>query len=110
MKARPEACFFVRYELGLAHFYTGTGRPDTNKRVGLGQETKHGGLARYNLFISKPFKLAYFALNHVYRLVLTRFFRTYRTEPAHLGPQWAGLGQRNEPATLDNLARFSNRA
>jgi hypothetical protein len=40
-------------EPGTTRFYAGPGRPDTNKRAGLGQETKHGGLARHGPFISK---------------------------------------------------------
>jgi hypothetical protein len=34
-------------------------RPDTNKRVGLGQETRHGGLARHGPFTSKSVKPAF---------------------------------------------------
>jgi hypothetical protein len=30
--------------------------PGTNKRVGLGQETRHGGLARHDPFTSKHVK------------------------------------------------------
>jgi hypothetical protein len=32
----------------------GPGRPDTNKQIGLGQETRHGGLARHDPFTYKP--------------------------------------------------------
>jgi hypothetical protein len=49
--------FWVRSEL------------DTNKRVGLGQETMYGGLARYDPFASKPVKFAFFTLKRAYRLV-----------------------------------------
>jgi hypothetical protein len=34
-KARSEARFFARYLPAPARFYTGLGRPDTNKRAGL---------------------------------------------------------------------------
>jgi hypothetical protein len=39
-----------------------------------------------------------------------RFFRAKRASSARLGPLRAGLGQKIEPACLDGLARFSNRA
>jgi hypothetical protein len=32
-------------ESGTTRFYVGPGRADTNKWVGLGQKTRHGGLA-----------------------------------------------------------------
>jgi hypothetical protein len=44
---------WVRSEPGTALFYAGSGRPGTNKRAGLGQETRHGGLARHGPFTSK---------------------------------------------------------
>jgi hypothetical protein len=47
---------WVRSEPGTAWFYAGPGRPSTNKRVGLGQETRHSGLARHGPFNSKPVK------------------------------------------------------
>jgi hypothetical protein len=105
-KARPEARFF-RYEPSLARFYTSPGWPNTNKRAGLRQKTKHGGLAQHDPFISKPVKPAYFALNRAYRPVLARFFHVYRARPTRLVPQRAGLGQGNEPAGLDNPGQFS---
>jgi hypothetical protein len=37
----------------------GLGRSGTNKRIGLEQETKHGGLDRHRSFTSKP---AFFTL------------------------------------------------
>jgi hypothetical protein len=33
--------------------------PDTNKRAGLGQETRHGGLARHDPFTYKPVNPAF---------------------------------------------------
>jgi hypothetical protein len=47
---------WARSEPGMARFYAGPGRPGTNKRAGLGQETRHGGLARHGQFTSKPVK------------------------------------------------------
>jgi hypothetical protein len=47
---------WARSEPGTARFYAGPGRPGTNKRAGLGQETRHGGLARHDPFTSKPVK------------------------------------------------------
>jgi hypothetical protein len=46
-------------EPGKARFYAGPGRPSTNKRAGLGQKTRQGGLARHGPFNSKPFKPAF---------------------------------------------------
>jgi hypothetical protein len=43
----------------MARFYVGLGRPGTNKRAGLGQETRHGGLARHGPFTSKHVKPAF---------------------------------------------------
>jgi hypothetical protein len=51
--------FWARSKPDTARFYTGPGRPGTNKRVGLGQETRHGGLAQHDLFTSKPVKPAF---------------------------------------------------
>jgi hypothetical protein len=45
---------WARSEPGMARFYAGSGRPDTNKRAGLGQKTSHGGLARHDTFTSNP--------------------------------------------------------
>jgi hypothetical protein len=60
MANKHEACepgmkpaIWARSEPGTARFYAGPGRPDTNKRAGLGQETRHGGLARHGPFTSK---------------------------------------------------------
>jgi hypothetical protein len=47
---------WARFEPDTARFYAGTGRPGTNKRAGLGQETRHGGLAQHGPFTSKPVK------------------------------------------------------
>jgi hypothetical protein len=46
-------------EPGTTRFYAGPGRPGTNKRVGLGQKTRHSGLARHGSFTSKPIKPAF---------------------------------------------------
>jgi hypothetical protein len=40
--------------------------PVTNKRAGLGQEIRHGGLARHGPFSSKPVKPAFFTLKRVF--------------------------------------------
>jgi hypothetical protein len=58
---------WARSEPGTARFYAGPDRPDTNKRAGLGQETRHGGLARHDPFTSKPVKPAFFTLKRAYR-------------------------------------------
>jgi hypothetical protein len=44
---------------GTTRFYAGPGWSDTNKRAGLGQKTKYGGLARHDAFTSKPVKPAF---------------------------------------------------
>jgi hypothetical protein len=46
-------------EPDTARFYVGPGRADTDKRTGLGQETRHGGLVRHDPFTSKPVKPAF---------------------------------------------------
>jgi hypothetical protein len=60
MAIKHEACepgmkpvVWVRSKPGTTRFYAGPDRPDTNKRVALGQETWYGGLARNGPFISK---------------------------------------------------------
>jgi hypothetical protein len=58
---------WARSEPGTARFYAGPGRPGTNKRVWLGQETRHGGLARHGPFTSKHVEPAFFALKHAFR-------------------------------------------
>jgi hypothetical protein len=50
---------WARSEPGMARFCAGPGRLGTNKRSGLGQETRHGGLARHGLFTSKHVKPAF---------------------------------------------------
>jgi hypothetical protein len=50
---------WARTEPGTTRFYTGPGRPDTNKRDGLGQETRYGGLVRHGPFTPKPVKPAF---------------------------------------------------
>jgi hypothetical protein len=57
---------WARSEPGTARFYAGLGRLGTNKRVGLGQETKHGGLARHVPFTSKHVKPV-FSLKRAFR-------------------------------------------
>jgi hypothetical protein len=59
---------WARSEPGMTRFYTGLGRPDTNKRARLGQETRHGGLARHGPFSSKHVVPAFFALKHAFQL------------------------------------------
>jgi hypothetical protein len=74
-------------EPGTAWFYAGPSRAGTNNRAGLGQETRHGGLARHGPFTSKP---AFFALKRAY-------------QPAFFvlnGPMRDGLGQEIETAGL----------
>jgi hypothetical protein len=44
---------WARSEPGTARFYAGPGRPGTNKRAGLEQETRH------DPFTSKPVKPAF---------------------------------------------------
>jgi hypothetical protein len=54
---KPVVC--ARSEPGTARLYAGPGRPGTNKRAGLGQEIRHGELARHGPFSSKPVKSAF---------------------------------------------------
>jgi hypothetical protein len=63
-----------------ARFYAGPGWPGTNKRVGLGQKTRHGGLARHDTFIFKPVKLV-FCTKTCLPTRLVRFFRAKRVGP-----------------------------
>jgi hypothetical protein len=82
-------------------------------RAGLGQENKHGGLARHDLFTSKPVKPAFCTkpcLSVRLARFLARFFRAYWAGPTHLDSLRAKLRQGNELAGLDGPARFSNRA
>jgi hypothetical protein len=51
---------WARSEPGTAWFYAGPGWPDTNKRAGLGQETRHGGLARYSRLPLSPLSPLFF--------------------------------------------------
>jgi hypothetical protein len=53
---------WARSEPGTARFYAGPGRPGTNKRAGLGQETRHDGLARHDPFTSKHVKPVFFTI------------------------------------------------
>jgi hypothetical protein len=50
---------WARSEPDTTRYYAGPGRPGMNKRAGLGQETRHGGLAQYDPFTSKPVKPAF---------------------------------------------------
>jgi hypothetical protein len=79
----------------------GPARPGTNKWAGLGQEIRHGGLARHGPFISKSVKSAFYTKMYLPARI-ARFFV--------LGPLRAGLGQEIKPACLDGPGRFSNRA
>jgi hypothetical protein len=87
---------WARSEPGTTRFYAGLGRPGTNKRAGLGQETRHGGLARHGPFNSKPVKPTFFytktCLPARIARFSARFFRAKRADPARLGPLRAGLG------------------
>jgi hypothetical protein len=51
--------FWARSKPGTVRFYVGPGRPDTNKRAGLGQEIRHDGLARHDPFTYKHVKLVF---------------------------------------------------
>jgi hypothetical protein len=51
---------WAQSEPGTTRFYAGPARPGTNKRAGLGQKTRHGGLARHGPFTSKPVKPAFY--------------------------------------------------
>jgi hypothetical protein len=51
--------FWARSEPGTTQLYTGPGQAGTNKRAGLRQEIRHGGLARHDPFSSKPVKPAF---------------------------------------------------
>jgi hypothetical protein len=50
---------WARSEPGTTRFSAGRGRPDTNKRVGLEQETRLGGIARHGPFTSKHVEPAF---------------------------------------------------
>jgi hypothetical protein len=65
--------FWARSEPGMAWFYAGPGQPGTNKRAGLGQETRHGGLARHDPFTSKHVKLTFFCTKTCFSARLARF-------------------------------------
>jgi hypothetical protein len=104
---------WVRSEPGTTRFYAGPGRPGTNKQARLGQETRHGGLARLGPFTSKPVKPVFYTKTCLPTRIArfsAHFFRAKRAGPTHLDPLRAGLGQEIEPACLDGPARFSNRA
>jgi hypothetical protein len=59
--------FWDRSEPGTVRLYAGPGWPGMNKRAGLGQEIRHGGLARHGPFSSKPVKPAFVTLKRVCR-------------------------------------------
>ena len=86
---------WTRFEFGTIRFYAVLGQPDTNKRAGLGHETRHGGLARQGPFNSKTVKPVFCTKTclsaHITRFSI-RFFRAKRTIPARLGPLRTGLG------------------
>jgi hypothetical protein len=50
---------WARSEPDTARFYAGPGWPGKNKRAGLGQETRHGGLTRHGPFTCKHVELAF---------------------------------------------------
>jgi hypothetical protein len=58
---------WVRFEPDTTRLYAGPDRPGTNKRAGLEQEIRHGGLARHDPFSSKPVKPAFFTLKRAFR-------------------------------------------
>src|SRR5688572_15228361 len=86
---------WARSEPSTARFYAGLGRPSTNKRVGLRQETRHGGLAQHDPFTSKPVKPFYFCTKLSLPARLTHFsahfFRAKWAGSDRLGPLRAGL-------------------
>jgi hypothetical protein len=98
---------WARSEPGTVRFYVDSGWAGTNKRVGLEQKTKHGGLARHGPFTSKPVKPA-FCTKLCLPGRLVRFFRVYQVGRSRLGPLRAVLGQGNESTGLDDSVQFSN--
>jgi hypothetical protein len=50
---------WARSEPDKTRFDAGPDWPDTNKRAGLGHETRHDGLARHGPFTFKPVKPAF---------------------------------------------------
>jgi hypothetical protein len=75
---------WARSEPVTAWFYAGPGWPGTNKRVGLGQETRHGGLAQHGPFTSKHVKPAFYTKTCLPGRIarfLAHFFRVKRTSP-----------------------------
>jgi hypothetical protein len=50
---------WARSEPGTARFYASPCRSGTNKRAGLGQETRHDGQARHGPFTPKPVNPAF---------------------------------------------------
>jgi hypothetical protein len=105
---KPAVC--ARSEPDTTRFYAGPGRPGTNKRAGLGQETRHVGLARHDPFTSKPVFYTKMCLPARIARFSTHFFCAKWAGSARLGPLQAGLGQEIEPACLDGPTQFSNRA
>jgi hypothetical protein len=105
--------FWARSEPGTARLYAGPGRPGTNKRAGLGQEIRHGGLARHGPLALSPLSPFFYTKTYFSARIgrfSARFFRAKRAGPDRLGPLRAGLGQEIEPACLAGPARFFNRA
>jgi hypothetical protein len=101
---------WARSEPGTARFYAGPGWHDTNKRAGLRQEIRYGGLARHALFTYKPVFYIKTCLPARIARFSTRFFRAKRVGPARLGPLRIGLEQEIKPECLGDPARFSNHA
>jgi hypothetical protein len=61
-----KSAVWVRSEPSTVRFYASPGRPGTNKRAELGQETRYGGLARHSPFIFNHVEPAFFALKHAF--------------------------------------------
>jgi hypothetical protein len=92
---KPAVC--ARSEPDTTRFYAGPGRPGTNKRAGLGQETRHVGLARHEAFTSKPVFYTKMCLPACIARFSTRFFCAKRAGPARLGPLRAGSDRKLSP-------------
>lgn len=111
-KGRSESRFLVRYEPSLTRFYMGSGWPGTNKRVRLGQETKHGGLARHGPFTLKSVK-PIFCTNSCLPDRLARFGPFFPCLTGRSGPFRPAAGRawtRKQAHGLRRTDWFSNRA
>jgi hypothetical protein len=72
------------HELGTKPAVWARSEPGTNKRAGLEQETRHGRLARYGPFTSKPVKPIFctkMCLPACLARFSARFFRSKRVDP-----------------------------